>query len=75
MLEAYGILQDTLVVFCDNTSAINILKNPFQHSRTKHIDIKHHIIRGLVENKIIVLEHVATEKQLAYIFTKALDST
>jgi len=29
-------------IFCDNTSAINIAKNPSQHKRTKHIDIRHH---------------------------------
>ena len=75
MLEDYGIFQDTLHVYCDNTSAINISKNPVQHSRTKHIDIRHHFIRELVENKTVVIEHVTTEKQLADIFTKALDST
>ena len=73
MLADYGIVQDTLVVYCDNTSAINISKNPVQHSRTKHIDIRHHFIRELVENKTVVIEHVATENQLVDIFTKALD--
>ncbi|PNX84698.1 putative copia-type protein, partial [Trifolium pratense] len=45
-----------------------------QHSRTKHIDIRHHFIRDLVEDKIVTLEHVATENQLADLFTKALDA-
>ena len=75
MLEDYDIFQDTLVVYCDNTSAINISKNTVQHSRIKHIDIRHHFIRELVENKIVVKEHVTTKKQLANIFTKAPDST
>ena len=75
MLEDYGIVQDTLIVYCDNTSAINISKNPVQHSRTKHIDIRHHFIRELVENKSVVIEHVATDMQLADIFTKALDAS
>ena len=75
MLENYGIFQYTLYVYCDNTSAINIFKNLVQHSRTKHIDIRHHFIRELVENKTVVIEHVTTEKQLADIFTKTLDST
>ena len=74
MLVEYSIVQDTLVVYCDNTSARNISKNHVQHSRTKHIDILH-FIRELVENKIVVIEHVATENQLADIFTKALDSS
>jgi hypothetical protein len=74
MLEEYEVRQDVMTLFCDNMSAINISKNPVQHSRTKHIDIRHHFIRELVEDKIISLEHVATEKQLADIFTKALDA-
>ena len=49
-------------------------KNPVLHSRTKHINIRHHFIRDLIEDKIINLELVATEKQLADIFTKALDA-
>ncbi|KAK0593658.1 hypothetical protein LWI29_023887 [Acer saccharum] len=75
MLVDYGFNQGTLTLFCDNISAINISKNPVQHSRTKHIDIRHHFIRELVENKCIVLEHIGTNDQLADLFTKPLDAT
>ena len=75
ILVDYGIVQDTLVVYCDNTSAINISKNHVQHSRTKHIDIRNHFIREPVEDKIVVIEHVATKNQLADIFTNTLDSS
>ena len=51
------------------------LKILFSILGLKHIDIRHHFIRELVENKSVVIEHVATDKQLAYIFTKALDSS
>ena len=61
-------------MFCDNLNTINISKNPIQHSRTKHIDIRHHFIRDLVKEKVVTLEHVDTEEQLAAIFTKALDA-
>ncbi|CAM8965503.1 unnamed protein product [Rhodiola kirilowii] len=74
MLEKYGVEQDVMTLYCDNMSAINISKNPVQHSRTKHIDIRHHFIRELVEKKVITLKHISTEKQLADIFTKALDN-
>ena len=72
-LADYEIVLESFSVFCDNTSAINISKNPVQHSRTKHIDIRYHFIRDLVESNILILEFVETEKQLADIFTKALD--
>jgi hypothetical protein len=72
MLEEYNVEQDALTLYCDNLSAINISKNPIQHSRTKHIDIQHHFIRDLVEKNIVTLEHVTSEEQIADIFTKAL---
>ncbi|PRQ39089.1 putative RNA-directed DNA polymerase [Rosa chinensis] len=49
MLRDYGIPQGKLTIFCDNSSAINISKNPVQHSQTKHIDMRYHFIRDLVE--------------------------
>ena len=73
MLTDYGFPQPTLTLFCDSTSAINISKNPVQHSRTKHIDIRHHFIRQLVETKQLSLTHVNSSAQLADMFTKALD--
>ena len=74
MLADYGLEQGTLTLFCDNMSAINILKNLVQHSRTKHIDIRHYFIRELVESKTIALEHVGTNDQLADSFIKPLDT-
>src|ERR1044072_9493960 len=71
MLSQYNVMT----LYCDNMSAFNISKNPIQHSRTKHIDIRHHFIRHLVKKKVIKLEHVATELQLADIFTKALEDS
>ncbi|KAG9446266.1 hypothetical protein H6P81_012394 [Aristolochia fimbriata] len=74
MLLDYGVTSGVLTIYCDNTTAINISKNPVQHSRTKHIDIRHHFIRELVKEGKVMLEHVSTENQLADIFTKSLDA-
>ena len=74
MLKEYNVEQDVLTLYYDNLSAINIFKNPIQHSRTKHIEIRHHFIRDLVEEKVVTLEHVDTEQQLVDVFTKALDA-
>ena len=62
-----------MVVYYDNSSAINISKNPVQHSKTKHIEIRYHFIRDLVERKIVCLEYIPIERQNADIFTKPLD--
>ncbi|GKB60202.1 hypothetical protein Tco_0916388, partial [Tanacetum coccineum] len=46
--------------------------NNVQHSRSKHIDIRHHFIREQVENRVVELYFVETNYQLADILTKAL---
>ncbi|CAA0821506.1 cysteine-rich RLK (RECEPTOR-like protein kinase) 8, partial [Striga hermonthica] len=53
ILSEYGIKVQSAQLFSGNTSAINISKNPIQHSRTKHIYIHYHFIRNLVEDGII----------------------
>ena len=73
ILYDYGITQDTMCVFCDNMSAINLSKNPVQHSKSKHIKIKYHFIRDLVEEKTVYLEFINIDNQMAEIFTKPLD--
>ncbi|XP_050217613.1 secreted RxLR effector protein 161-like [Mercurialis annua] len=44
----YGVTLSHIPIKCDNTSAINLSKNPIQHSRSKHIDIRHYFIRDHV---------------------------
>ena len=61
LLSNYGISQDTIVVYCDNSSTIDISKNHVQHSKTKHIKIRYHFIRDLVERKIVALEYIHTK--------------
>ena len=73
VLTNYGISQDTMVVYCDNSSAIDISKKLVQYSKTKHIEIRYHFIRDLVERKIVCLEYIPIECQNANIFTKPLD--
>ena len=73
LLHDYGITQDTMCVFCENTSAINLSKNLVQHSKSKHIEIRYHFIRDLVEEKTVYLEFINTDNQKVDIFTKPLD--
>ena len=71
-LRDYDITLDQILIICDNTSAINLSKNPIQHSKTKHIEIRHHFLRDHIQKGDIVLEFVSTEKQLADVFIKPL---
>ncbi|GKD58809.1 hypothetical protein Tco_1296318 [Tanacetum coccineum] len=72
-LNDYDIIYKMVPIFCDNTSAISIFKNPIHHSRTKHIDIIYHFIRDHIFKGDIELHVIPTEYQLADIFTKPLD--
>ena len=47
-------------------------KNPKNHPRTKHIDIKYHYVRETIEKDIVQLKYCPTEKMVADIFTKSL---
>ena len=72
LLHDYGICQEHLTIYCDNTSAINISKNLVQHSRTKHIEIRHHFIRELIEDSILTLEFIHTDDQKDDLLTNLL---
>ena len=68
----YDLKLNYIPIFCDNTSAINLTKNLVLHSRTKHIEIRHHFLRDHVEKGEVVFEHVDRKNQLTDIFTKPL---
>ncbi|KAK2986034.1 hypothetical protein RJ640_015068 [Escallonia rubra] len=71
-LRDFGVSIDHIPIMCDSSSAIDISKNLVQHSRTKHIDIRHHFLRDNVQKGLIELKKVGSEDQLADIFTKPL---
>nr|GEW51614.1 retrovirus-related Pol polyprotein from transposon TNT 1-94 [Tanacetum cinerariifolium] len=71
-LTDYGLGFNKILMYCDNKIAIALCYNNVQHSRSKHIDIRYHFIKELVENGVIELYFVNTEYQLADLFTKAL---
>lgn len=57
-------------LFCDNTSTISVTKNPVLHGKTKHIRIRYHFLRELVNDGIINIKYCKSEEQAADIFTK-----
>ena len=63
-------IKDPIVIFYDNTSAINISNNPMMHTKTKHIVIKYYFLRELVQDKEARLQYVNTKEQIVDIFTK-----
>ena len=59
-------------LYCDNQAAIRLTGNPSTHARSKHIDIKHHIIRERVEMGDIEIRYIETAKQRSDCLTKPL---
>jgi hypothetical protein len=72
-LRDFGYSLSKVPLLCDNESAIRMVENPVEHSRTKHIDIQHHFLRDHQQKGDIEVFHISTENQLADIFTKPLD--
>ena len=70
LLKELGYPQETVVIYEDNEACINLSKNPQEYKRTRHIQVKYHFIRSLVQQNKIKLEYCNTKKQLADIFTK-----
>ncbi|KAI0488022.1 hypothetical protein KFK09_027845 [Dendrobium nobile] len=59
-------------IYCDNTSAISLAKNPIFHARTKHIEIDYHFLRQHLDSGYITIHHVTSAAQIADVLTKAL---
>ena len=70
LAELIGEEPGQTVMKVDNKSAINLCKNPVLHEQSKHIDTRYHFIRECVEKKLIAVEYVRSEDQLADILRK-----
>ena len=64
--------KDPIVIYSNNTSAINISKIPVMYTKTKHTAIKYHFLRELVQGKEVRLEYMNRKEQIGDIFTKSL---
>ncbi|GJR02356.1 retrovirus-related pol polyprotein from transposon TNT 1-94 [Tanacetum coccineum] len=71
-LVDYDVKLNNEPVLCDNKGAIDLSKNPVLHSRSKHIEIRHHFLRDNVQKGNISIEKVASEDNIADILTKLL---
>ncbi|GKC35898.1 retrovirus-related pol polyprotein from transposon TNT 1-94 [Tanacetum coccineum] len=68
----YNIRLDDVQIMCDNKGAIDLSRNPVQHSRTKHIEIRHHFLRDNVQKGNISIEKVTSKDNIADILAKPL---
>ncbi|GKA83426.1 hypothetical protein Tco_0805021, partial [Tanacetum coccineum] len=71
----YGFNFTNTKIYIDNESTICIVKNPVFHSKTKHIEIRHHFIRDSYEKKLIQVIKIHIDNNVADLLTKAFDGT
>nr|GFB70012.1 retrovirus-related Pol polyprotein from transposon TNT 1-94 [Tanacetum cinerariifolium] len=68
----YDIRLDDVSIMCDNKGAIDLSKNPVQHSRTKHIKIRHYFLHDNVQKGHISIKKMSSVDNIADILTKPL---
>ena len=71
-MEELGKKQDNSMMYNDSQSAINLAKNSVFHSRTKHIELKYHFIRFVLDEELLKLEKVHTSQNPADMLTKVV---
>jgi hypothetical protein len=74
-MRDFGVNFERVPLMCDKISAILVVKNPVFHKNMRHVERRHHFLRDHVEKGDIEMRYIDTERQLADIFTKPLDSS
>ena len=66
-------IDDNIIIREDNEGAIKMATNCFSNRRTRHVDVKHHIVRDAVERGIVRIHYVKSGEQHADVLTEALN--
>ncbi|KAM0977924.1 hypothetical protein ACFX13_014221 [Malus domestica] len=70
LLDDLGVQQDHVDVHCDSQSAIHLAKNQVHHARTKHIDVRFHFVREVIDEGDILLQKIGIADNPADMLTK-----
>jgi hypothetical protein len=73
--QTFGSVKEATILHSDNQSAIALTKDHRYHARTKHIDIRYHFIRWIIEDGHVKLIYCPTNDMLADTLTKPLPTT
>jgi hypothetical protein len=72
LLSQFADIEMPMTVHEDNLGTIDVLSNAVNNGRTKHIDVRHFWVRELVNDGIIRMQHIDTDKNVADFLTKPL---
>ena len=66
---------EPIVIHCDNQSCIKISEIPVFHDHSKHMEMRYHYLRDMVQRRATSLRYVPTDEQTANVLTKPLSKT
>ena len=72
LCDIFDLQLDATCIYCDNQSCVKLSKNPVFHDKLKHIKIKYHYIRDMVQRGVWKLQYVAMDNQIANVLMKPL---
>ena len=72
ILKEFFNIQLPVTIYCNNIGAGCMAENEVNNQRTKHIDIRYHMVRQHIANNTVDLQHVPTKDNIADMLTKAL---
>jgi hypothetical protein len=72
LADLFGHEMDSTITHCDNQSCVKLSENHVFHDKSKHIEIKYHYMRNMVQRKAIHVQYLSTHEQVANVFTKLL---
>ena len=61
-----------MTLYCDSMAALAYAKDPKYHGKTKHIQIRYHLVRDMIKQNKVVLKHIPTNEMVAEPFTKPI---
>jgi hypothetical protein len=74
-MRDFEVRFEIVSLMCDNTSVILVAKNLVFHKKMRHVERRHHFLRNHIEKWDIKMRYIDTERQLADIFIKPLNSS
>lgn len=72
IISDFGLIQGSVTINCDSQSALHLAKHMVFHERCKHIDVRHHFVRDIVNKGLVKVIKVSTEDNAADMLTKTL---
>ena len=72
LARLFGYMMEPTMIHCDNQSCVQMSVNPVHHDQTKHVEMRYHYVRDMVQRCVVELQFVSTNEQVVDVLTKPL---